>query len=253
MDDFPLWKYGQGEITLVLVHGGPSLSRYMDTLGEVLKDRYSIIEYQQYGTPEFPSDDFTLKSLLHQLKIVLSHAPKNRILVGHSWGATLVNLYLQENKENAIFVDPAPLTQEDADTFGKNLRSRMNSQLLEKLDQIKIDFDQTSDQDKIQSLMQLRLDLISPFYHHDPSSNQKLGELAWNYHSFSKIMDEAWNLIDHGKLKELDEIPKLHGIHDPIPAQKNTFSIPDAGHFPWLEARNEFTQGFAGAVKRLRS
>ncbi len=250
MGDFPLWKYGRGEITLVLVHGGPSLSRYMNTLGEILQGNYSIIEYQQYGTPEVPTEDITLQILLDQLKEVLREAPKNRILVGHSWGATLINLYLKEHDEKAVFFDPAPLSQITADQFGKNLRSRMSDDLRKKLDQIKADSEQTTDPDKIQSLMQLRLDFISPYYHSHLSTDQKLGSLEWDYHSFLKIMDEAWELIDQGELHAREDIPTLHGADDPIPFLKRAILIPTAGHFPWLEA--DISKSFAAAVKGLR-
>ncbi len=102
MADFPTWKYGTGEITIVLVHGGPSLSRYMNTLGEALKDYYHIVEYQQRGTPEFPGDA-SLDLLLDDLESVLSETSPHRILVGHSWGATLVNLYLARKKRKSHF------------------------------------------------------------------------------------------------------------------------------------------------------
>jgi pimeloyl-ACP methyl ester carboxylesterase len=238
--DFPIWKYGRGEITLVLIHGGPSLSRYLQTLGDLLKDRYQIIEYQQRGTPEFPGD-VSLELLLHDLKSVLSEAPSNRILVGHSWGATLINLYLQREKEKAIFISPAPLSDEDAGSFSKELNRRIPAALQKILSDLK----------KTPEDMQRRLEIISPYYHRDSETDKKLGELKWDSLSFNILMDEVWDKINKGELLPRPEVFTISGEADPIPRLPWAITIPEAGHFPWLEG-TDFAQSFAGAVKMLR-
>jgi len=238
----PLWKYGQGDLTLVLIHGGPSLSRYMQTLGNLLRDRYSIVEYQQLGTPENPSDKVSLDDLLKELKKILDECPENRILVGHSWGATLINLYLNDNHEEAIFIDPGPLTTEGASAFSQNLKSRMTPELSRKIEEL----------NSLPENMEKYLELISPLYHMNHSTDSKLGKLEWNYNSFCQIFDEAWERVDTGKLSHRSDILTLHGSHDPIPALSSSIIIPDAGHFPWLENLDGFAQSFDGAVKMLR-
>lgn len=226
MADIRVWKYGKGDITLVLIHGGPSLSKYMHTLGELLKEKYSIVEYQQRGTPESPSQKVSLKDLILELKEILKDCPGKRILVGHSWGATLINLFLKEQNEKAILIDPAPLTDEDAKKFSENLHSRMSEELKAELKELKD--------------MQRRLELISPYYHVNAESDKQLGSLLWNHDSFSQIMDEVWNLIDAGKLSPLTSVPVIHGKFDPIPAQAHAHLIDNSGHFPWLENEKEF-------------
>ncbi len=234
MADIPVWKYGKGDITLVLVHGGPSLSRYMQTLGNLLKEKYSIIEYQQRGTPESPAESVSLKFLTEELKVILKVCPENRILIGHSWGATLVNLFLKEQDEKAIFIDPAPLTSEDAKKFSENLHSRMPKELRAELEELKD--------------MQKRLELISPYYHLIPETDKKLGNLLWNYQSFCLIMDEVWDMIDAGKLSLLSGVPVIHGKHDPTPYLSHAHLIDNAGHFPWLENEKEFLKSLESLI-----
>ncbi len=239
MADFPIREYGQGDLTLVLIHGGPSLSRYMNTLGDLLKDRYKIVEYQQRGTPEFPGD-VSVDFLLKDLESVIAEVSSDRILVGHSWGATLVNLYLQHKKENAIFISPAPLSDEDAKKFFEELNRRIPEEKQKILSAL----------EKTPEDMQRRLEIISPYYHRDPQTDKKLGNLQWDSHSFSLLMDEAWDKIHKGELVPRPEVFTICGQADPIPTLPWAKSLPEAGHFPWLESQL-FAQSFDGAVKML--
>lgn len=223
----------------------------MNTLGNILCDQYSIVEYQQLGTPENPASKVTLVELIDELDAVLKMCEPNRILVGHSWGATLANLYLENHHEKAIFIDPAPLTETEASSFSKNLKARTSTEMQAQLDELNSQMEIASEEDT-QQLMEMRLEIISPLYHKNPATDKMLGKLGWNYKTFCQIMDEAWERISEGTLNERFAIPVIHGSHDPIPGPKSAQIISEAGHFPWLENAEQFTQSFAGAVNLLR-
>jgi pimeloyl-ACP methyl ester carboxylesterase len=43
------WRGGSGAETAVLLHGGPGLSEYLDTLAPLLGERFRTVRYQQPG------------------------------------------------------------------------------------------------------------------------------------------------------------------------------------------------------------
>lgn len=252
-------SYGQGKKTVILINGGPSLSNYMSTLGSQISDNYKIVEYFQKGTPENPSsnkDELTIKSHLRDLKSIIDGTKDSQImLIGHSWGASLALLFISENPgviSKTILIGSAPLNDEAGKKFGENIQLRLTEDSKAKLQLIKSDFDKAKNDEERNMLMQKRLVIIGPAYHHDPKTEENFSNLKWNYTSFKMSIDSLWDFIDEGKVVGAldavsDPVVAFHGDFDPIP-MKETFKflgehikkfkaieVKKTGHFPWLE------------------
>jgi len=258
--------YGVGPKTIILIHGGPSLSNYMSTLGCLLSDKYQVVEYSQKGTPENPTaniKELTLSSHLNDLKVIVeSHKNKPLVLIGHSWGASLALLFIAENPgviSKTILIGSAPLEDGASKKFGENTQSRLDQDSKEKLLAIKNSFDVAKTDDVKNVLMQERLRIIGPVYHFDPRTEENFSNLGWNYSSFVSSIDSLWDFIDAGNISKAlknisDPVIAYHGEYDPIPLEETfiflkknivnlkTSVIKTSGHFPWLEigAKNEF-------------
>jgi proline iminopeptidase len=228
--------YGQGP-KLVLVHGGPALNNYMGSLGEVLSHQFTIVEYQQ--------EAFGIKQLIDELRLVIGN--DRPMVLGHSWGAIIAGLLASRFPglvEKLILCDCGNISNQLAEQFGKNLRSKLSKQSLNELSQL----------DKLEAsneVMKERLRIVGPAYHFNPNTEKKFGPFSLDYEKFKISVNDLWNLIDEDKLKpELARVkcPTLiiHGEADPIPVaiteellellpQAQVKVIKDAGHFPWLE------------------
>jgi pimeloyl-ACP methyl ester carboxylesterase len=259
-------SYGAGTKTIILLHGGPSFSNYMSTLGTHLSDKYRVVEYSQKGTPENPTsnkEELTLSGHLRDLKaIVDSHKDTPLILIGHSWGASLALLFIAENPRlisKTILIGSAPLEDGASKKFGENIQDRLDQNSKEKLLVIKSLFEEAKTNDEKNVLMQERLRIIGSVYHFDPKTEDNFSELKWDYTSFVTSIDSLWDFIDAGKMTEAlqnisDPVVAYHGEFDPIPmeetfiflkkhiAKLKVSGINKSGHFPWLElaAKKEF-------------
>ena len=98
-------KFGQGEKTLIWVHGlmdsHASFKEYCGSLGE----RYSVVVYDQraHGASDSPDDGYNNSRLAKDLKNLIDHLKlKNIVLIGYSLGVHVVFDYIEQFGEDGI-------------------------------------------------------------------------------------------------------------------------------------------------------
>ena len=85
------WRSGSGGPVVVVLHGGPGLSDYTETLADELDDGYAVVRYQQRGlAPSTAEGPFTVPTHVGDLGAVLDAIATAPVyIVGHSWGGHL--------------------------------------------------------------------------------------------------------------------------------------------------------------------
>ena len=252
-------EYGQGTKTIILIHGGPSLFGYMKSLGNLLSNKYKIIDYAQMGTFESPvsGEKISIDTHIDDLATLITKYSKNSsvILIGHSWGADLALLTIartQGTVEKAILIGTAALNEKISNLHGANLQFRYSDKVKLELAEIEKRLKDAQTIDEKNNIMQARLALTSPFYHLDQQTEKSVPESKWNFHTFLESIDSIWDVIDSGNIQSLlkqikDPVIAFHGDYDPIPANETfeflkenvvgvkTIKVENSGHFPWLE------------------
>jgi pimeloyl-ACP methyl ester carboxylesterase len=84
------WQQGEGQHVLLL-HGGPGVSDYTESLAAELEDGYSVTRYQQRGVPPSTTDGpFNVETHMADAIAVMDGAGiEKAYLLGHSWGGHL--------------------------------------------------------------------------------------------------------------------------------------------------------------------
>jgi pimeloyl-ACP methyl ester carboxylesterase len=265
-------RYGVGKKTIFLIHGGPSLTGYMRTLGNLLAQDFQVVEPFQRGTKENPETDptkLTLETHISDLKELISQF-EDPILIGHSWGAVLSLLFLSVHPgmvKKCVLISTGVMNHEIGQQFSHNLMSRLSDKNKPRHEKINIKMKTTEDPVLLNKYMLERLKLLGPSYHHDPETESLMPAISWVFASFLVTNNSIWELIDADEFvpqltKIKDPVVALHGTSDPIPADK-VFSvlknipkiqlklIPDSGHFPWIETkvRDTFIELLVGELR----
>lgn len=76
---------------VVLLHGGPGLSDYMDSLDNELASGFTVYRYQQRGlSPSTTSGPFAVDAHVEDaLAVLRAVTPEGAVVIGHSWGGYL--------------------------------------------------------------------------------------------------------------------------------------------------------------------
>jgi proline iminopeptidase len=84
------WQRGDGPHVLLL-HGGPGVSEYTESLAAELEDGYTVTRYQQRGVaPSTTDGPFDVKTHMADAIAVMDNAGIGQAyLLGHSWGGHL--------------------------------------------------------------------------------------------------------------------------------------------------------------------
>ena len=107
--------YGEGNNTIVLLHGWGQNIEMMKPVGDRFKknNRIVIVDLPGFGMSEEPTYVWTLndyvecvKELLNKLKV------ENPILIGHSFGGKISLLYASKYKVNKLVLFGSPYKQE---------------------------------------------------------------------------------------------------------------------------------------------
>ena len=260
-------EYGTGEKLLILIHGGPGLGGYLDSLGALLKDKFRIVEYFQRDTPaSFLQNPVSIRDHIKDLKLIVEHYKKeNPILVGHSWGATLALAYAGTYPGNTVFaLSTGALNEETRTKFVAELTKRYPGD--EEADYKKFDAELSkieSIEDKSEYFLENWLKDYGKIYNRDPES------VVLNIKSFSLGLRNTYddlsiwerdNLFIE-RMKDIkDKVVAIHGAYDPLPHKEILGLIrenvkdakiilnKDGGHFLWLD-----TESKDGYIKTLIS
>lgn len=266
-------KYGQGKISVVMVHGGPSLYGYMSSLGGLLENDFQVIDYAQRGTFENPSDleQITIENHVDDIKYVVQSSETERtVLLGHSWGAALALLFAAKYPglvDKVIVLGLSPLDRKIADLFGSALSRRLSAEKREQAENLDQLFQKSQSAEERKELKQKRLEIMTPLYNFTPNSTEALSEANWNFETFKVSIDALWKLIDKGTIENTlaaisDPVEAFHGEYDPIPCEATleflkenvqqcaVHSFAQAGHFIWVEpaAKDAFLQKLKASI-----
>ncbi len=247
------WQAGSGPWVLVL-HGGPGLSDYTQSLAAELQDGFSVLRYQQRGlAPSVTSGPFDIERHVADAVAVLDAAGAERAYaVGHSWGGHLAMHLAVAHPDRLlglVVVDPlGAIPDGGAADMAQNLASRMSPAQLARAAELqeKEAAGKATEEDALQALAN-----VWPGYFAKPEQAPPMPPmgLSTDCHAgtFSSIQRHfERKTLEHGLpslrmpavlvLGAGSPIPNGYGISTAalIPGGRHRVE-PDCGHLPWLE------------------
>lgn len=249
----------------LLLHGGPAVPDYTEGAAEELAGFFSTIRYTQRGTPPSTAGPpYSIESHMSDALAVLDAFGVDRAwAIGHSWGGHLALHLLVAHPERllgVLCIDPLGANGEIFGEFGANLRRGLSAERVARLDKIEAlrRRAEATEADLLE-----RAAIIWPLFFVDPATAppqpaERIGVQC--------STDTNVSIAEHFERRTLARglpgarLPALfvHGARDPLPLRSSTETaalipgakvetIPDCGHFPWLERPGELR----GAVQRL--
>ncbi|HEY2788705.1 MAG TPA: alpha/beta hydrolase [Gaiellales bacterium] len=263
------WRGGAGAETAVLLHGGPGMADYLDSLAPLVGEGFRTVRYQQRGlAPTTIGPPYTVEAHVEDAVAVIDQAAGGRAwIVGHSWGGHLALHMLvacPERLAGAVIVDPLGADLEVLEEFGRNLRRGLDAGRLRRLDEIdaRENAGRASEEESLESL-----GIVWPNYHADPAAAGPMPPMRLSAEvlvaTFASVVDHT----DRGTLQAgLPRVPAtipvifVHGAQSPMPvrtSRQTAALIPHAlvdvvagsGHFVWYERPD----AIAAALHRIRA
>lgn len=261
-------RAGDGAPALVL-HGGPAITDYMNGCAGELAHLLRTVRYQQRGTP--PSEvgpPYSIESHMADAIAVLDQLGIDRAwAVGHSWGGHLVLHLAVSHPDRLLGVVCIDSLGAFSDTFPEqdaNLRRGLAEFQIARIEEIEAlrRRGEATEADLLE-----RFVLLWPQWFADPA-NAPPNPVA---HIGPRCSAETnASISEHFALGTLAarlpdvRLPMLfvHGELDPLPVRASietaalvpgahVDTIPDCGHFPWIERPGELRQiveSFVGSL-----
>lgn len=251
---------GYGAPVLIL-HGGPGLSDYTDSLAAEITDGFCVIRFQQRGLePSTTSGPFNIEQHVADAISVLDAAGVDQAyVIGHSWGghfAMHLAVRHQDRLLGLVAVDPLGAVPDGGESdLVRILTERMSPELAAQAHELegRAEAGEATIEDAVQGLA-----LIWPGYFAAPDKAPPMPALRLSPECYAGTFDSIhW----HFERKTLERsLPSLTiptvfvlGAESPIPPQHGVASaalVPgarhiiedDCGHYLWLE--------HPGAVRR---
>jgi proline iminopeptidase len=251
----------------LLLHGGPALPDYTDGCAAVLDGLFATIRYTQRGTsPSEAGPPYTVEAHAADAIAVLDSFGLDRVwAIGHSWGGHLalhLGITHPDRLLGLLLIDPLgadPAVFDDLDT---NLRRGLTAQERARVDEVER---RRRSGEVTASELAERLGLLWSQYFARPETATVLPATTVGVRA---SIETNRSIGEHFERQTLArDLPTLrlpalfvHGEDDPLPVRStaNTAAliphalvetIPDCGHFPWLEQPDAFRR----AVDRLLS
>ena len=247
---------------MVLCHGGPGGYDYLAPVADMVSDLCQVIRYDQRGSgrsqPVGPYDVSTFVEDLEGLRKYFNF--EHWVVGGHSWGAGLALAYAVRFPTRTIAVLHIAGTGIDDrwhDEYRENRLNALNESEREEYQRLRAQRGHAEEAESEQMLDRLRalsrktdvfdpncVDALPNFdeYPVSTQANEKVGADWKCYTEDSRFQQSVYNL----------PIPVLflHGACDPRPMHFiETFasklphgkfaSIPESGHYPWVEKPDE--------------
>lgn len=266
------WTTGsavEGSLAVVMTHGGPGVPDYLAPVADTIDDLCLVHRYDQRGTGGSAWDgEHTISRHVRDLALLLDVWQHDRVvLVGHSFGTNLASYFLLSHPERVAglvqiagpFLDP----WREADRAAQ--RQRRTEQQQTRLDEL----DGLASRTEAEEVEYLTL---SWFTDHADQTR------AWDWASTSARTLRPVNYAMNTQLNSakkadplethLDELREhwppgamiIGGAGDSRPADAlrrlgtrlgcEVVIVPNAGHFPWLEAPDQFSLALRAAVLR---
>jgi proline iminopeptidase len=260
LGDIAAWRGGAGAETAVLLHGGPGLPDYLDTLVPFLAGRFRTVRYQQRGIePTTVTGPATVETHIDDAVAVIDQAAGGRAwIVGHSWGGHLALHLLvacPERVAGAIIVDALCADIGVMQEFGEALRAGLDEEALRR--HREIDARENAGEATLAESLE-GFALVWPNYFADPAAAPPFPftqfDIPGNLATFASISEHA----ERGTLTSgLPGVPASIPVHfvigarSPFPprttpdtarliAHATLASVEGGGHFPWLDAPEAF-------------
>lgn len=239
---------------MVVLHGGPGLSEYTESLLPELVNRYTVVRFQQRGlAPSTVDGPFDVETQMADTLAVLDRLGLTRaILLGHSWGGHLAMHLVAAHPDRvaaALLVDPLGAVGDGGEAdLGRLLGDRVSPEAAARAAELgqKGMRGEGSEADQLQSLS-----LIWPGYFSDPASAPPMPKLEMSIAAYSGTFTSIHEHFERQTLASLlpkSTVPTLFllGADSPIPPAHGIASaelmpssevkvLAACGHFPWLE------------------
>ena len=242
-----------GKPNALLLHGGPGLSEYLDTLVAELDGLVTTARYQQRGlAPSVVDGDISIEGHIADAVAVMDALGWDKpLVIGHSWGghfAIHLAVAHPERMSGMVIVDAlGAIGDGGLAEFGPNLMRDLSDAAKERI--AKLDAQEESGQPLTEDERREHLELLWPNYFGDPASAPPMPPLRFGRGT------ETWaSIMAQFEARTLEHmlpgvtVPTLvtHGGKSPIPvaeAHKIAAVMPSAtvvvhegkGHWPWLE------------------
>lgn len=242
-----------GKPNALLLHGGPGLNEYLDTLVAELEGVVSTARYQQRGlAPSVVDGDITIEGHIADAVAVMDALGWGKpVVIGHSWGGHFA-LHLAvahpERIGGLVILDALGAVGDGGIAeFGPSLMRGLSEAAQERM--AELDAKEEAGVELSEEERREHLGLLWPNYFGDPASAPPMPALRFGRSS------ETWaSIMAQFEARTLEHmlptvtIPTLiiHGEKSPIPvaeAYKIAALMPNAklievmgrGHWPWLE------------------
>jgi proline iminopeptidase len=247
------WRSGHGP-AVVLLHGGPGLSDYLDSLEPELAGGYTVIRYQQRGlAPSTLAGPFDVETQMGDTLAVLDALGLDKpLLIGHSWGGYLALHLIATHPERisaALIVDPLGAVPDGGEAeMSRNLRQRLAPEAAVRAGELDAQAmrGEGSSADELEGLA-----LVWPGYFADPATAPPMPPMQISIPAYAETFASIHEHFQRGTLMSLlptTQVPTilLLGAGSPIPNSSGIETaalIPKAtvqvlencGHLPWLE------------------
>ncbi|MDI6105120.1 alpha/beta hydrolase [Actinoplanes sp. NEAU-A12] len=254
---------------VVMVHGGPGVPDYLAPVADTITDLCLIHRYDQRGTGGSRWEgEHTIARHVHDLALLLDAWGHDRVvLVGHSFGTDLASYFLLAHPERVagLIQIAGPFLEPWREADRAAQRARRTDQQQARLDEL----DATRARTDAEEIEYLTLSWFTDHADRDRAwdwaraSARALRPVNYAMNSRLNAATKADPL--ESRVDELREcLPPgalmIGGAGDSRPADAlrrlgarldcEVVIIPNAGHFPWLEAPDLFTAALRAAVKR---
>jgi pimeloyl-ACP methyl ester carboxylesterase len=246
------WRTDESGPPALLLHGGPGMSDYLDSLVPELSGVLTMARYQQRGlAPSLVEGGRDVATHVGDAVAVLDRLGWDRAwLVGHSWGGHLAMHVAVSHPERVlglIVLDGLGAVGDGGmAALGPNLTAALSEEQRARVDELDAR-DDRGEATEAERLEQMRL--VWPYYFGDPAAAPPMPSF-----SFDPTAIDAWaSVVDHFERRTLElGLPALampvliaHGKRSPVPvveAERTAGLMPQAqlainrhGHWPWLE------------------
>ncbi|HMK10116.1 MAG TPA: alpha/beta hydrolase [Acidimicrobiales bacterium] len=247
------WSSGDGAPLCVILHGGPGLTDYTESLADELRSALpsdaTIVRYQQRGqVPSTTSGPFTVAQFVADAIEVIDHFDADKALVvGHSWGGHLalhVGCSHPQRVLGLLLVDALGGVGDGGHgAMAAIISERIGPDALASIDDL-------DDPDAVmRSTKELRI--LWPGYFADPLAAPPMpSDVRYDDDLNAAVMVDANRLLAEGDLERRMPTTSVRSVHvigtaSPIDPEANRITarlldgevvMVDTGHFPWLES-----------------
>jgi proline iminopeptidase len=254
----------------LLLHGGAAVPDYMGDCATLVDGLFATIRYTQRGTPPSHADPpYTVAAhVADALSVLDAFGLERAWLIGHSWGGHLalhIALRQPERLLGLLLIDPLGA---DRSTFAEqdaNLRRGLTDGQKARIAEVE---ERRRAGQVTEAELVERFALIWPQFFARPEA----ASAAPKHVGVQASIETNRSIAEHFDHETLERglpglrLPTLfvHGEEDPLPLQSTISTaalipgalvetIPDCGHFPWLERPNAFRASVEGLLARIDS